>query len=177
MRVISYESNYRTVPKSRKDIRNIAKALRDELGIPQGQLYVDITKVLELMCDAEPAFSFEVVDDNVIEKNVQAQSDIDKHTIFIKESVYIGAIHNCGRDRMSIAHEIFHILLHQRNTLVLYSREEGTLKRYENPEWQAECFAGEFLMPYSQIKTMDKDDIINKCKVSERAANYQLTHI
>ncbi|MGN1407696.1 hypothetical protein [Lactobacillus sp.] len=70
--MISYESNYRTVPKSRKDIRNIAKALRDELGIPQGQLYVDITKVLELMCDAEPAFSFEVVDDNVLEKNVQA---------------------------------------------------------------------------------------------------------
>lgn len=175
--MISYHTNFRSNPLSRKEIRKIANKLKVDLGIPTDNKYVDVTKVLELMADYYPDFSFEVLEDNAFEEGVQAESDIDKHVIYIKESVYEGAIKNNGRDRMTIAHEIFHIMLHQRSTLVLYCKDSDSIKRYENPEWQAECFAGEFLMPYSKIKNMSVQDISEQCKVSMVAARYQFTHI
>lgn len=32
-------------------------------------------------------------------------------------------------------------------------------------------------MPYEQIKSMDVMEIVDQCKVSEKAAKYQKTHI
>ena len=88
----------------------------------------------------------------------------------------MGAIRNVGRDRMTIAHELLHLILHQPSSLTLYRRNEE-IPIYKNPEWQAECFAGELLMPYERIKNMSESEIVDKCKVSQIAAHYQLTHI
>lgn len=50
------------------------------------------------------------------------------------------------------------------------------MKTYENPEWQADCFAGEFLMPHDEIAKLTTSEVMEYCKVSEQAANYQLKH-
>lgn len=174
---ISYDTPYKAIPMSRVDIRNIAEKLKEKLQIPINQPYIDVTQVLERLCDEDSKFSFEIVEDDVLEEGVQAESDVQHHTIYIKKSVYDGAAMNNGRDRITIAHEIFHILLHQQNTLVLFRRDAETRKIYENPEWQAECFAGEFLMPYNFIKDLSIQEIMENCKVTESAAYYQTSHI
>lgn len=176
-KTISYDTPFKSEPMSRKRIREIAERLKKLLKIPVDQPYVDVTKVLELICDEYPEFSFEIVNDDFFEDGVQAKSDVERNKIYLRESVYNGAAMNNGRDRITVAHEIFHILLHQQKTMTLYRRNQGIMKVYENPEWQAECFAGEFLMSYNCIKNMNIQEIQEKCKVSERAACYQLKHI
>lgn len=123
-----------------------------------------------------PEYSYEIVADDQLGVGVHAQTDVMQNTIYIKESVYEGAVQNNGRDRMTIAHEILHLILHKPATLTLYRRTDD-LPTYKNPEWQAECFAGELLMPYDQIKNMSKKEIVEQCKVSESAAHYQKIHI
>lgn len=157
-------------------MRELATRLRLLLGIGANQPYIDVTRVLEKIEELDPDFSFEVVDNDKLAAGVQAQTDVIKNKILIKESVYDGASANNGRDRMTIAHELLHFILHQPATLTLFRREEP-MPLYKNPEWQAECFAGELLMPYEIIKNMSEDEIVDKCKVSPSAAHYQLTHI
>lgn len=174
--MISYDSIYEATPESREDLRDLANRLRKALKIPSDQIYVDVTKMLEELYDLDDDFSFDVVSDNELEYGVQAQTDIIHNQIIIKESVYEGAINNNGRDRMTITHEVPHLILHHPNTLTLYRRTDK-IPLYKNPEWQAECFAGEFLMPYNLIKNMSQAEVMDKCKVTASAAHYQLTHI
>lgn len=174
--IISYDSIFEAKPESRNDLRDMATRLRLLLGIKPCQPYIDVTRVLEKIEELDPYFSFEVVDDTELEAGVQAQTDVIRDKILIKESVYDGAAANNGRDRMTIAHELLHFLLHQPSTLTLFRRNEP-MPLYKNPEWQAECFAGELLMPYEIIKNMSEDEIVKKCKVSPSAAHYQLSHI
>lgn len=174
--IISYKTAFEAKPESRENLRYLAKLVRKELGIALDKKYVDVTWVLERLNVLDSKYSFEIVSDEQLELGVQAQTDVTKNTIYIKESVYEGAIQNNGRDRMTIAHEILHLILHQPVTLTLYRRTDD-LPVYKNPEWQAECFAGELLMPYDQIKDMTEEEIVEQCRVSERAAHYQKTHI
>lgn len=174
--IISYKTVFEAKPESRENLRYLAELVRKELGIALDKKYVDVTWILEKLDVLDSEYSYEIVDDDQLEAGVQAQTDIIKNTIYIKESVYEGAIKNNGRDRMTIAHEILHLILHQPVALTLYRRTDD-LPVYKNPEWQAECFAGELLMPYDQIKDMTEEEIVEQCKVSERAAHYQKMHI
>lgn len=174
--IISYKTIFEVAPESRKKLRYLAELVRKELGIATDKKYIDITWVLERLDVLDSNYSFEIVPDEQLEAGVQAQTDVTKNTIYIKESVYEGAIQNNGRDRMTIAHEMLHLILHQPASLTLFRRTDD-LPLYKNPEWQAEYFAGELLMPYDQIKNMTEEEIVAQCKVSERAAHYQKTHI
>lgn len=176
MIIISYNTAFEAEPESRKNLRCLAELVREELGIAIDQKYIDITWVLERLDVLDSKYSYEIVEDDQLEAGVQAQTDVLQNTIYIKESVYTGAIQNNGCDRMTIAHEILHLILHQPVALTLYRRTDD-LPAYKNPEWQAECFAGELLMPYDQIKDMTEEEIFEQCKVSEKAAHYQKTHI
>lgn len=174
--MISYKTIFEAVPESRADLRRLAKEVRKELGIASDKKYIDITWVLERLDVLDSEYSYEIVTDDELDEGVQAQTNVMKNTIYIKESVYEGAIQNIGRDRMTIAHELLHLIMHQPASLILYRRDDD-LPVYKNPEWQAECFAGELLMPYDQIKEMSEKEIVEQCMVSERAAHYQKTHI
>lgn len=45
-----------------------------------------------------------------------------------------------------------------------------------DPEWQAKCFAGEFMISHKLTKNMSSHEIAIQCGVSLAAANYQYTH-
>lgn len=164
---------------SRMEIRKKAEDIRNRLHIPLNQLYIDVIKVLENIDFIVPGANFEIIPDNEFGLNVQAQTDVGKKEIFIKQSVYNGAAENNGRDRMTLAHEISHLLLHHPSVLTLYRRNKNYYsgKMYTNPEWQAECFGAELLMPYLKIKEMSEEEISKYCKVSKSAAYYQKKHI
>lgn len=75
--------------------------------------------------------------------------------MYIREDVYNGACQGKGRDRFTIGHEFAHLLLHDNLVLGL-ARVDKNIKVeiYRDPEWQANVFAGEFLIPTDCIGGM-----------------------
>lgn len=146
-----------------KDLRAIFKI--------QNELYVNVLAILEKVLPVwDSEFSPLYVDD--AELNALAVACPEEHTIIIRESVYLGARYGNGRDRFTIMHEIAHYMLHDK-TSITFARGPEEIKIYEDPEWQADAFAGEFLMPYDLIKNLSAFDISRKCGVTIAAAEYQ----
>lgn len=167
-----YKSSiYKAKPMSRKNIENIAEKLRYLLGI-QNVMWVDVIHILENVIPVlDEEFYLDIVEDRELDAHARAYPE--NHMIRIRESIYDGARHGRGRDRFTIMHEIFHFIWHDRSEISL-ARNPETVKLYENPEWQADVFAGAFLMPSRLIKGKTVNQIIQECGVSERAARCQL---
>lgn len=161
---------YRARPLSRKDIRQMAHTMRGLLGIKQ-QAYVDVINLLENVLPLlYENFSYEYVPDNEME--VMGLTTPDNSKITIRESVYIGACRGNGRDRFTIMHEIAHFFLH-KGLAVQLTRGNETVKTFEDPEWQADAFAGEFLMDCDVVEGMSIEEISSRCGVSLSAAKCQ----
>ncbi len=164
-------SNYVAEALSRKQIRGLATAIKAEFGLRE-RLRIPIVELLDVMAEKVKGFSYQVVEDFELPANVHAVTDIKTGLIKIKNSVYEGAANGRGRDRMTIAHEMAHFIL-----CCLYSvklaRYDGTPKHFCDPEWQAKCFAGEFLVDAELTRNMTPVDIANKCGVSLDAAECQ----
>lgn len=114
---------------------------------------------------------FEVTSESELGRR-HGESVLGQNIIRIREDVYNRACEGYGRDRLTIAHELGHILLHQKEDIVL-TRSEGTIPPYMDPEWQANAFAGELLAPFQYIKHMDIFDISTQYGVSIEAASVQ----
>jgi len=87
----------------------------------------------------------------------------DQKRIILREDVYEGLTEDSYRDRFTAAHEFAHLLLHTETRL---SRRPVSvpLKRYENPEWQANRLGAALLMP---------SGFFRKCKsVQEASARF-----
>ncbi len=169
-------SPYIAQPQSRAFIRKFTEEIRLKFGFDR-KLYFPVVEFLETMPTIYKSvgFDFEIVEDDVLPSATQGDMDLQSNYMRVKESVYEGAVINKGKDRFSIAHEIGHFLLAndagvrlQRNIL---NRNVSTC---EDPEWQAEAFAGELLVPMKLITNMTAEQIAERCKVSLRAAETQL---
>lgn len=164
-------SSYRAKPLSRNNLERIANSLRKILGI-ENVLKVDVISLLEnilLIFDSE--FYLEIVPDD--ELDAHARTFPESHKILIIESAYEGARRGKGRDRYTIVHEFFHYIWHDKEQISL-ARNPEEIKVYENPEWQADAFAGYFLMPTHLIKGKTVNWVAKECGVSEKAARRQL---
>lgn len=161
---------YKARPLSRSQIRGIAHRLREILGI-KNKAYVDVIKLLEhILPMIYDDFCYEYVEDDAID--VMAVTAPNEGKILIRNSVYIGAVNDNGRDRFTIMHEIAHFLLHRGMTVKL-ARGNEKVRTYEDPEWQADAFAGEFLMDSDVVSSWTIDKIAEECKVSFSAARCQ----
>lgn len=174
--MVDYSSAFEVPPMSRGDLRKIAQSLRNLLNVKTP--YFPIIGLLESM-DVLFGIDYDYIDDVEWDKrygkHVHAQYDLDKKTIFIKESVYERANQNYGRDRFTIAHEIAHAILISDNK-VKFCRVDKSAERiplYKNPEWQADCLAGELLVPYSLCRNMSEMQIVRECAVTRSAAHIQ----
>lgn len=164
---------YIVEPKSRGEIRELAYLFRKELGLLD-VLYFPIVELLDLMREVFSEFTYEIVPDEEFPKDIHADTDITRHHVRIKESVYDGAVEGVGRDRMTIAHELGHYLMLcicgfrlTRN----FGNEE--VPAYKSPEWQAKCFGGELMVAEHLTRDLSAKEIEEKCGVSEDAATYQ----
>lgn len=164
---------FKCEPLSRENLRNYAYQIRKELGLEK-EYYFPIVEFLELMPEIFTNFTYEIVSDDELDYRKFAETDVENEKIFIKESVYDKACQGSGLDRFTIAHEIGHYLLLSVSG-VKFARTSVKPKTYENPEWQAEAFAGELLIPHHLIKKSDTPEtIVKKCGVSYSAAKTQL---
>lgn len=162
-------------PLSRAKIRQQAADIREALFLGKEQK-VNIVGLLEQILPLiDPEFEEPlIVDDNEME--VDAVTCPEDHMIIVKQSVYDGARAGNGRDRFTLAHEFAHYLMHDSSS-VSFARGNSRPQVFEDPEWQADVFAGEFLMPAEAIKSMTPEEVMITYGVSYSAARYQLNKI
>lgn len=162
---------YKAYPLSNRTIANFAKFIRKNCGYTDTEP-VDILRILEKeLPKLLYSFDYRILEKEDMRLDCHAYTDIESNTIFIREDIYERARKGEGRDRFTIAHEIGHCLLHNKRMGLLtrvYGNEK--IKPYEDIEWQADAFAGEFLCPSSAIKNMSIDNISQYYQVSNNAA-------
>lgn len=159
-------------PTSRFKIRKIVQFVRNSLGLTDFVFVpiVELLDVLTVVCD----FNYEIVPNNSLPKQIFATTDVSTRTIKIKEAIYNKAIRGDGFARFTIAHELGHFFMFCVFGFSFAENPSGEpVPAYRDPEWQANCFAGEFLMPYNLVKNYSVNELMKKCCVSRSAAYKQ----
>ena len=165
-------SEYSVEPKSRNELRTLAKIVRENLRISDA-LYVPIVPLLDVLSKLFKKFSYEIVEDSELPASIHADTNPLTGHIRIKQSVYDGACSGVGRDRMTIAHEICHFFTLCPFGFQYHRSFAKEVKTFEDPEWQAKCMAGELMIDKDLTKGMLPNEIAEKCGVSLPAAKYQ----
>ena len=156
-------------PRSRQFIRKIARNIRELLNM-ENELYFPIVQVIELLAaDEEEEFDYEIVSDGEM-TDTYGTTNTASNIMKIRQKVYEGAIKGNPRDRFTLCHEFGHWLLHQPESV---SFARGEIPTYCDPEWQANTFAAELLIPYYLVQGMSIEDIVESCGVSYTCADIQ----
>lgn len=170
---------YEVRPKSIEDIRSYTTKLREML-ILKPEDSINFLFYLDIMTFMFKEYNFEYIvleDDNrIFKEKDEAHTNIKTGTIYIKESVFANLSVPSSRSNFTIPHELGHFFLHYLNGPVL-SRNTKPEKVYENPEWQANQFAAELLMPYEVVKNLSIEEIYLKYNVSYQAAKNRYERI
>lgn len=161
-------------PMSRNAIRDIADVIRESFGL-RDKRYFPVVEFLEQgLPQADGDFVLEIKD--IREMQEYGIAYPKEKRIELREDVYERACNGVPRDRFTIAHEIGHYFLHIPERIGL-ARTNEKPKPYMDPEWQANTFAGELLLPSHIIKSMSLRQIVNECGVSWETASIQLRAI
>ena len=168
---------YKADAISRDDIRRFVRSIKKLVGL-EDELYFPILSFVEnILPILVPDFQFEVVPESEM-GNKHGETYPSKNLIRIREDIYLRAAAGEGRDRLTVAHEVGHLFLHEDDAIALCRLEPGEkLKPYEDPEWQADAFGGELLASSYLIVGMSQSEVERKCGVSSAAARVQLNSI
>lgn len=160
-------------PTSRYKLRMAANKIRKLAGVSDDEPF-PVVKFLETILLAE-GWQFDIVpDDEMPEK--YAETIPNEKKFRIRESVYEDAIKDYPRHRFTVAHEIGHLLFHDNLTVSL-ARNEEPIPKYKDPEWQANTFAAELLVPFNKIRRMSVNEISQKYRVSKKVAQIQASYL
>lgn len=98
----------------------------------------------------------------------------EKRIIVLREDVYNAAVDGGAFARMTVAHEVGHLLEHGDVPLAMaLRRADERMPAYRSSEWQANAFAGALLMPACRIVNMQPDEVAEVYGVSMSAARVQ----
>lgn len=162
-------SKYAGQPLSRKEIRNIARAMRMVFGLGEG--YINIVNLIEnIIPRIDSSFEWEICSAAEMQPGVYAYYDPKINKLVIREEVYRRACDGIGRDRFTLAHEVGHYLLHSDQAVLQRISPDTPLQTYRDPEWQANTFASEFLAPYDEIIGMTEMQVCQLYGLSMAAA-------
>ncbi len=141
-------NGFKVAGRSILDIRRAATSVRALFRI-SGPAF-DAERVLESLSNY--GVTVDVVDDRDPElpAGVEACWVPDTATLIVKNSVYVSACRRKPRALFTIAHELGHLALGHRRAA--FNRGGDVCKMFEDSEWQANSFAGEFLMPLDLIR-------------------------
>lgn len=162
-------SNFEVPPLSRAQIRNVMQELRDV--VPVSGTYFPIMEFVEFALVDE--IELQVHDEEEMGAN-HGLSIPSLGILQLRSDVYYGAWEGKGRDRLTVAHELGHIILHRDVTFARAMGERGEIPAYRDSEWQANCAAGELLMDKRLWKpSMSEEDMMAAFGVSSAAASKQ----
>ena len=163
------ESSYKAEPLSRKKIREITKYLRKLCGISMKQEF-PVVKFMECLLE-KFEYTYEICSEEELPKDY-ARTIPSEKILQVREDVYMKAVNGNGRHIFTIAHEIGHVILHDFET-VSFARADEKIKVYEDPEWQANTFAGELIAPADVLEDLSIDEIVEKYNCSIQVALIQ----
>jgi hypothetical protein len=162
-------------PRRRAELRRIAELTRTlaEQRLKVSGAYFPIERVFEpLLLSLDPEFYFEVLEERDMGDN-HGLTIPSQHVIKLRQDVYDGACAGRGRDRLTIAHEVGHYVLHDDLTLPRKTNR-SEIPAYRNSEWQANCFAGELLVSARYATNCTSAiDVSNRFGVSYECGSYQ----
>lgn len=165
--------DYRVPGMIRAAIRALTKHLRAAFKI-RG-IYFPVMEVIEFALPRlMPDFELQIASEREMGPT-HGLTIPQESTIILREDIYEGALSGGGRDRMTVAHEIGHLLMHKN---IAFARSEPgvAIPAPQSSEWQAKCFSGELLVPHhlaSVWGTKSVQEIATLCGVSCHAADYQ----
>ena len=159
-------------PLSRKDIRRLANRLRELFGF-ESDLNFPIVTVIEFLSN-KGELNLEICPSDEMGSKL-GETIPAENLIKLREDIYDKACEDDGFSRSTCSHELLHWLQHREETVSFCRKEEDLKNRraYEDPEWQANCFSGELLVPKHLVKGMTIDEIVEECNVTPSMACYQ----
>lgn len=158
-------------PRSIVNIRKIATTIRGELEISEEDPFPVMWFLEYVLPEMFENFELQIMSN--IGDQTEGLTTPDSKLIRLKEDVYNGAVDGNSRDLFTVVHEIGHLLLHS-SEMTSFARGDYEPKAYEKPEWQANTFAAELLMPYSIVRKLTTAEITEKYNVSRKAAEVRL---
>lgn len=172
------QGKLQAIPRSRKDIRQVTRMLR-KITCKEGDedsKFCIINLLEKILPTMFGEFYYEIVEDTDLD--CEAKTIPDEWKIILKQSVYEGACNENPRDRFTIAHEIGHLFLHKGINISL-NRGNESIPAYKDPEWQANTFAAELLVPtfIRNLENMSVEDVSKTYGVSKKVAEIQLEHL
>lgn len=156
-------------PLSRKTLVGVATRLRAILRIEKP--FFPILEVVEFVFPRTwPDFCFTVREIGEMGRN-HGLTLFQPREIRLRVDVYEGVEQGKGRDRMTLAHEVGHLLLHEDPGLARVPKNVTEIPPYRSSEWQANAFAGSLLMPVEFLRTAKSlGEVMDECGVTEEAA-------
>lgn len=170
------KNDYETFPMSRKEIRVIAKTIRNLLHITETK--IPVIKLLDIL-EMKYGLLLSIELDECFDKNVVAYLTEENNTfiIHVRNSVYDKACEG-KRDCIGfICHEMCHyFLISWFGYTPIYGRTLGNkrIDRFRSMEWQAKALCGELMIPYYDFLNADVSEIMKKTDSSFRQARYYI---
>ncbi len=172
-------------PLSKKEIREYAIHLRRFLGYSDDE-YIDVPKLYDrlatLFYEDGLNFDYKILpdNDNSFEKNEEAYTDMITGMIYVKSSVMEAACRKrYDRASFTLVHELGHYFLHflQNDIKLARVSDDIDVPAYCDPEWQADTFSSEFLMPFSTCTALTSEEIRKKYHVSKKCSEVRFNKV
>ena len=173
--------SYEVPPLQRRQIRKVAEKVRDIAlalrGEAQDRVFFDIIRFLDvLLPKVSPEFVVEIIEWPVMRQEfgeAHAMTIPADSLILVREDIWDRAAEGAGRDRLTLAHELGHLILHAKPGFGRRLESPAT-PRFRQSEWQANAFAGELLVPVHLIgDCRSPAEVAEACSVSQQAAEVQ----
>jgi Zn-dependent peptidase ImmA (M78 family) len=167
--------------RSAKKIEEIALAWRDTLGVPNEWAPNMIALIENRLPRFFPKFALIARSDADLGE-AEAFTEFSPPQIIVRKSVYLKAAHGDGRDRMTMAHELGHLVMHagvQANArMIAGNKPAPTFQIFRSAEWQARKFASLFLMPTHIVREfVSAVQLAQCCLVSQQAAKIRFGEV
>lgn len=171
---MTHDFGYEVPPRSRDDLTRVAHLVHQISGY-KGTGPFPIMRFMEFglpeICED---FELQVVPPRELGEKF-GETYPGRHLIRLRQDVYDAAVAGQPLARMTVAHEIGHLLVHS-DIPVAFARKQATksVPAYRSSEWQANAFGGALLMPVDKIIRLDPEEICELYNVTITAANTQL---
>lgn len=170
--------------RSREEIEAIAEALARRHGISG-----PVTKIVEVL-RAETLSAFSLLSGwRIVERSLvdmprdEGRADFSQKMLEFREGVLENAESGRHRDKMTVAHELGHVLLDHKHGGIMHRVQQGNSKlgfgrQAESAEWQATYFAAAFLMPRPIVRDCSNaTEVSLRCRVSLQAAQIRFDEV
>ncbi|MGM9970912.1 MAG: ImmA/IrrE family metallo-endopeptidase [Anaeroplasmataceae bacterium] len=163
----------KTNPLKIVEIEMIANNLRREFGISLDSHFPILEIIEELHNNGLLTIQYMEDTDSIFEANTPAKYNPIDNFIYVKESVLEELENKEYRANFTLAHELFHYF--ECKVLGFSFEEVETCPSYCNPEWQANEFAGQLLIPtyfiegnYETLLLAKKFHVTEECVLTRK---------